>query len=349
VTNTSPGENPVVQFSVTDPTNNDTPYNIQTDPAFTTCTFGLSRLAISIAWDTDDYTNTGSGNGPGQPVSMNPLTACGGASTDEGNGVFSVTSPIAVPAGVIGTAAITIDGHPAVDVDGTTERIAVTNVVDYAGVTDAMPSPRRNAVAIEKCDDCHNQLAMHGNNRTDNPEVCVICHNPNATDANRRAGQCAADLGTDDVPVDMKFMIHALHASGATGVPYEVCGFGNSTHIYDFHYPGRLNNCEGCHLDGGYYPVDPAEVLGTTVDIGLDPLSPTDDTVVSPNASVCSACHTTDLARQHMMQNGGDFDASKSADSSLISSGVETCQLCHGPGRSSDVKAVHGVGEFQFN
>ena len=349
VTNTGVGESPVVRFSVTDPTNGDAPYDIQNDPEFTTCTFGASRVGIGISWDTDDYTNTGSGITPAQPLSLNPLTACGGTSVAEGNGVFSVTSTVAVPATASGSAAITIDGHPAVDIDGSVAQIAVTNAVAYAPITDATAQPRRNAVAITKCDDCHNQLSMHGNNRTDNPEVCVTCHNPNATDVNRRAGACAAVFGTDDVSIDMKFMIHALHGSAASGQSYDVCGYGNSAHTFDFAYPGRLNNCEGCHLDGGYYPVDPSQVLGTTVDVGTDPASPTDDTVVSPNSSVCSACHTSDLARQHMMQNGGDFAATKAADSSLISSGVETCQLCHGPGRSSDVKAVHGVGEFDFN
>ena len=349
ISNTAIGEFPVVEFSVTDPTNGDAPYDIQNDSEFTTCTFGLSRLAIGIAWDTADYHNNDSGSSPGLGISMNPLSGCGGTSTAVGGGVFSVTSPVAVPATAGGSLAVTIDGHPAVDIDGTAERIAVTNAVDYAPITDASAMPRRNAVAIEKCDDCHNQLAMHGNNRTDNIEVCVTCHAPNVTDVNRRAGQCEIDLGLDDTSVDMKYMIHAMHASGAVDVPYEVCGFGNRPHVYDFVYPGKLNNCEGCHVAGGYYPVDPAAVLGTTVDVGADPATPTDDVVVSPNTAVCSSCHTSELAANHMIQNGGDFNATKAADSTLISSGAETCGLCHGEGRSADVAIVHGIDTFESN
>lgn len=358
ITDTAVGETLTIEFSVTDPTNGDAPYNIQTDTAFTTCAGGASRLAIGLNWNTDDYTNTGSGSTPAQPIAMNPLTACGGTSTDVGNGVFSVTSPLAIPADASGSLAVTIDGHPAVDIDGTIERIAVTNAVDYAAITDPDPVPRRALVDIEKCDDCHNQLSVHGNNRTDEPQVCVTCHNPNATDARQRIpvampavppSDCVNVLGADDVTIDMKYMIHAIHAGGAVGTPYEVCGFRNSVHVYDFVYPGKLENCEGCHNPDTYYPVDPSAVLGTTVDVGADAAVPTDDTAISPNSAVCSTCHVSDLAMQHMVQNGGDFNATKAADSSLISSGVETCQLCHGPGRSSDVKEVHGVGEFRFN
>ncbi|MBT8091386.1 MAG: OmcA/MtrC family decaheme c-type cytochrome [Gammaproteobacteria bacterium] len=352
VTGTGIGEVPVIEFSVTDPTNDDEPYDIQNDSEFTTCAQGTSRLVVGIAWSTTDYTNADSGNGPGQPVSMNPLTACGGTSTAAGAGVFSVTSPIAVPATASGTLAVTIDGHPAVDIDGTPTRIGVTNAVAYAPITDTSAVPRRNAVAIEKCNDCHNQLSIHGNNRTDNIEVCVTCHNPNATDINRRVGTCADELGTDDVSIDMKYMIHALHAGAPPeGVPYDVCGFGfpSTPHTYDFVYPGRLNNCEGCHVPGGYYPVDPAAVLGTTVDSGTNSTTPIDDVVVSPNSSVCSSCHTSELARTHMVQNGGDFNAMKNPDSTLIPASVETCALCHGEGRSADVGVVHGVGTFEFN
>lgn len=350
VSNTAVGEFPVIEFSVTDPLNGDTPYDILNDPAWTRC-FD-SRLAVGIAWDTDDYHNNNSGSTPGLPVSIDPLGGgtCFGASTDVGGGVFSVTSPVAVPANAGGSLAVIIEGHPAVDIDGAVERVAVTSAVTYAAITDAAAMPRRQTVAIEKCDECHNQLAVHGNNRTDNIEVCVTCHAPNVTDINRRVGTCATALGTDDTPVDFKVMIHALHAFGKDGVALEVCGFGfpSTPHTFDFDYPGQLNNCEGCHVEDGFYPVDPAAVLGTTVDAN-DPATPADDTVISPNSAVCSACHSEDLARNHMMQNGGDFAATKDADSNLISSGVETCELCHGPGGIADVKVVHHVDEFQFN
>ncbi len=349
ISNTAIGEFPVVQYSVTDPTNGDAPYDLLNDAEWTECAQRGSRLAVGVAWDTADYHNNDSGSSPGLPVSMSAISCDGGAPADLGGGVYSVTSPVAVPASAGGSLAVTIDGHPAVEINGVSTRIAVTNAVAYAAITDATAQPRRNAVAIEKCDDCHSQLSMHGNNRTDKIEVCVTCHAPNATDINRRAGQCATDLGLDDTPIDMKRMIHAIHASGATGVPYEVCGFGNSTHVYDVEYPGKLNNCEGCHLPGGYYPVDPAEVLGTTFDTGTNVASPTDDRVVSPNTSVCSSCHTSSLAANHMIQNGGAFDATKAADSTLISSGVETCALCHGPGRQADVKVVHKIDTFEFN
>jgi OmcA/MtrC family decaheme c-type cytochrome len=365
------GLNPTVHISVTDPTNGDAPYDILNDTEFTTCTFGESRLAISIGWDTADYRNTGSGANPAQPISMNPLTCFGntGATPVAGSpGVFAVISGTAIPDNAAGTtAAVTIDGHPAVDVDGngSFERIPVLNVIEYVGVDGADVSERRQVVDIEKCDDCHKQLSLHGNNRTDNPQVCVVCHNPNATDARQRVPVDPADLedppvdcinvlGDDDAPIDFKFMVHAIHASGETNVNYEACGYNNSVHVYDVKYPGHLNNCEGCHINNDdvsdtFYPVAPGTTLGTTVDVGDDVTTPIDDTVISPNAAVCSTCHVSELAKQHMIQNGGDFEATKAADSSLISSGVETCELCHGKGRTADVKEMHGVDEFQFN
>lgn len=341
-----------VDYSVTDASG--TPYDIASDPEFTACADGTSRLVIDIGWTTDDFRNTGAGTSNAAPLGINALGAdCGGAGTDtDGDGIFTAVAASGLPAGLTGSIAVALEGHPGMDLNGdgviagNSDRVAVTNAIAYFGVDGATASPRRNAVAIEKCDDCHKQLSLHGNNRTDKPEVCAMCHNPNATDINRRvAGSaCVNTLGPDDQPIDFKNMIHGIH-SGNVGV----CGFGNSAHAYfDVVYPGRLNNCEGCHLPGGYYPVEPGEILGTTVDAN-NTSTPTDDVVVSPNSSVCSACHNDFLAAEHMKQNGGDFNATKAADSSLISSSVETCVLCHGPGRTADVAVMHGVGDFEFN
>ena len=358
VSGTAPGDYPVVRFSVTDPTNNDAPYDIHEDAPFTVCSGGASRLSIDIGWDTRDYSNSGEYLATGAlvnglPIQLNPLNACGGNSTDNGDGSFTVTSPTAIPDTVTGTAAVVIEGHPAVDAydDGTVDRIAVTNAISYVPVTDATAAARRAVVDIAKCNDCHNQLSLHGNNRTDKPEVCVVCHNPNMTDAARRidaAGACVQTFGTDDESIDFKRMIHGIHASNVIGKTYDVCGYGNSAHSFDVHYPGKIYNCEGCHLADTYYPVDPDQVLGTTIDAN-DTSTPADDLVISPNAAVCSSCHIDTAARNHMLQNGADFDAGKTAGNQLVTSGAEACDLCHGKGSVSDVGEAHGVGEFQFN
>ena len=371
VANAAVGQAPQVTFTITNPQNSDTPYDLATAPEFTACADGTSRLSVDIGWTTADYTNIGaSSNGaPAHPVEMNPLIGpgCGGTATDNLDGTYTVTSPVTVPAGITGTLAVGIEGHPWVDINGDgltsrNERIAVTNAIFYEGIDGATTVERRNAVAIEKCNECHNRLSIHGSNRTDNPEVCVLCHNPNATDARQRVPvadpsdpptDCVSVLGPDDVSVDFKFMIHALHSGERFEEPYEVCGFRNSVHIYDFKFPGKLNNCEGCHVvsrenPNPYHPVEPGTILGTTITAN-DPLILSDDVAISPNSAVCSACHDSSLSAEHMMQNGGDFAAGKAADGTLISSSVETCTLCHGPGRSADVKEVHGVDQFQFN
>lgn len=349
VTATAPGEKPSVTFKVTDPTRNNAPYDIHADAPFTACAGGASRLSIDIAWSTRDYHNIGSGSNPAQPIQLNPLAACGGSSVKNADGTFTVTSTVAIPASATGSLGVGLEGHPAVDADGdgVLDRIAVTNVHTFAPITDPSAVARRSVVVTSKCDDCHQQLSLHGSNRTDNPQVCVMCHNPGATDVARRvAGSaCEASLGLDDESIDFKYMIHAIH-SGNTGI----CGFGNSANpFFDVKYPGKLNNCEGCHQANTYYPVDPTRVQATTFDAGSDRASPTDDRAVTPNTAVCSACHTGSQAKLHMEQNGGSFDATKNADGTSNEAAAETCSTCHGAGRAADVKVEHKVGEFQYN
>ena len=355
VENGGPGLMPSVTFSVTNPNDNDTPYDIANDEAFVQGG-GASRLAIDLGWSTTDYTNEGSGSGnpgfrpgsPAQMVSINPLF---GGAVDNMDGTFTVTSSVAIPADAVGTGLVAIEGHPALDVndDGTPERLPAGGATDFFPITDATAQPRREAVSLGACLDCHQQLSIHGNNRTDNIDLCLGCHNADATDIRARteAGVDAATSvdGKDEESVDFKRMIHAIHAGGVRADGFAVYGFGGSLHDYsEVVFPGNLNVCENCHVEEGYRPVGP-EVLATTIDSGADLNDPTDDLNITANTAVCSACHDSTLAVEHMKQNGGAFDAMQAADGTLTSPTLgtvtETCALCHGEGGIADVVESH--------
>ena len=254
------------------------------------------------------------------------------------------------PSDAKGSGAALIEGRPAVDVngDGTLERLAVASVGKAFSITDAAPVAYRTIVDIVKCNNCHQELTLHGNSRTGNAELCATCHNPNATDINRRVAgsNCEAVTGTlSDQSIDLKYMVHAIHAAN-----YKVCGFGNTG--YDFSsvvYPGKLNNCEGCHLPDTYYPPGSATAIATTIDAGPDRSTPAGDVAITPASAACSACHSDATARQHMELNGGSFSAVKDASSATPAAPAEACANCHGPGRPSDVKVRHGVGQFPSN
>jgi OmcA/MtrC family decaheme c-type cytochrome len=349
VSNTGPGQMPEATIRVTNPLDGST-YDIN-DPAGP-FQIGSSRLNLDVSWTTaalgnldpnDDLARPADSGAPFPPIQIDFQTGA----TNDGSNTFTKAADLPIPTGIAGSGLAVLEGRAAVDIDGSLDNLPVSSAVSAFAITDSTPQPRRSVVDIEKCNDCHKNLALHGDNRSGNTEVCSTCHNPNATDIQQRVpgSECEAVLGIEDEAIDLKRMIHRIHA-GNVGI----CGYGNSAHSYvGLVYPGRLNNCEGCHLEDTYYPVDAAVILGTTIRAGTDRSSLVDDVVISPNTSVCSSCHTSDLAAEHMRQNGGDFLAGKDNSGALISSGVETCELCHGPGRTADVAEVHGVGDFQFN
>lgn len=357
VTGTNPGDTLAVTFSITDPTSMDARYDIQTDAPFIQGS-GASRIAIDIGWDTRAYNNEGSQSAtvntgtPAQPISLDPLF---GGSVETGNNVFTVTSTVPIPATASGTGVVAIEGHPAYDLDGDgvverSERIPVRNASMFFEITDTTAVPRRQVVDIAKCNNCHQPLSIHGNNRTDNIDVCVTCHNPNATDINRR-DEAGVDVSTapdgkDEEATDFKRLIHAIHGADKRENDFIVYGFGGNEHDFGHvEFPGILNNCETCHLEDTYYPVGPG-VQATTIDTGADRSTAYDDVNITPTAAVCSACHDSNLARVHMEQNGAAWDVVQAADGILNSMSrgavTETCAICHGPGRIADIEVVHG-------
>jgi len=149
-------------------------------------------------------------------------------------------------------------------------------------------------------------------------------------------------------------MVHAIHAGALAG--YKVCGYGNSGYDFSYvKYPGKLNNCEGCHLPGTYYPPDSTTAIASTFDAAPaanpDRSTPLGDVAKTPATAVCSTCHSSQAALNHMVSaaTGGSVTAVKAADSTTPGTPAEGCSTCHGPGKEADVKKVHGIDLFKFN
>lgn len=339
------GQFPVITFQVTDPQNQHQTFDILNHPAFT-AGGGASRLAIDLAWGTGrDYTNHGSTSGVASTVSINALQSA----TDNGDGSFTSQSAIALPASAQGTLSVAIEGHPAADYDGDgvySDQVPVTSRVAHFAINDTEVVTRREVVELAKCNNCHQQLSLHGGNRNDNLVVCAMCHNANNTDINRRPSDTTLTLDAKkEASVDFKTMIHAIHAAQMREQPSVFWGFGFPGTEHDFsqtHFPNQLENCEVCHIPGTYaLPLSP-QVLASTIDSGQLLNDASDDVKVSAGAAVCSSCHDSALAKAHMIQNGGASYTSSQQDIDEFIV-VETCQFCHGDGQTADVKKVHQI------
>jgi OmcA/MtrC family decaheme c-type cytochrome len=368
VTNSAPGQFPVLTVRVTDPTNNNQPYDFSGPTPWT----GLpgSNLRVDLAWPTvPDYTNRdgNTSNAQGQRIEVqfanNGVLSAGVTINPDGS--LTRTSTVAIPASATGTGFAILEGRGVIDFNGNgviesaSERIPVTASGIYFRITGTSTVERRDVVAWTKCDDCHNPLSIHGGARTNNPELCSTCHNPVAVGRAR-----STDPTRPEGSIDLKVMAHAIHAG-----TYQVSNWGFDT---GSPYPGRLNNCEGCHLTNKFYPVDATKVLGSSFRAGPSSATFSDDLAVTPNAAVCGGCHlphdpanpkaggllgaiqdelagrATSVAAAHIRQNGGSFAATRNADGTLVGP-IETCALCHGPGQVSDIRVKHKIDQFVDN
>jgi OmcA/MtrC family decaheme c-type cytochrome len=371
-----------VVFSVTNPVTGAF-YNIKTDPAFAcVASVGLpASVSTLVGWNNTDENNSGSGSNPAQPYTASVLDSYSAPNcsnnanvVDLGDGTFRVTLVgKKIPAGVTGSGRASVYGR--VSMTGTTERVRVKAAYKDFGITDVTPVARRTVVDVAKCEKCHDQVSLHGESRTNEPGLCVVCHNPNATDVNRRPKTGGIPVAANNLDlkkeesIDFKRMIHAIHAAaktdytGATAKGFRdkglvVYGFGGTP--IDFskvRFPGILNDCTTCHLTGTYELTGNWEVpttsgvLGSTIDtapaatdaatLATGLATNADDLNITPTAAVCSACHDGVVAKSHMQLMGALFSATQAT----INAGatLEACAICHGPGRSADVKVIHRV------
>jgi OmcA/MtrC family decaheme c-type cytochrome len=281
-----------------------------------TAPFGASRLAITVGWDTSDYTNEG-GSTPASPPSIDGLDV-GGAVTVRGPNLYRVVA--ALPSSASGTATVSIEGHPAADLDGDGsfgDRIGVKNVFEHVslGGGRATAIARRDVVDGDKCNQCHDSagqgISLHGNNRTGEMQVCAVCHNANNTDINRRpADPAMAADGKKEETIDFKRMIHQIHSGAELEEGIVIYGFGGSVNDFGHvEFIGNRQNCETCHVPDSYGTMAANDALPTTIDTGADLADPDDDLNISPTSAVCSSCHDSIAAKDHMKLHGASFQA----------------------------------------
>ena len=179
---------------------------------------------------------------------------------------------------------------------------------------------------------------------------------------------------------NFKDMIHGIHAGRERRVvPFQTARDRTSTtgagggviQLLDFRrmdFPGRLNNCETCHLtavttDQKTYNFVPASTLVSTYEsidaayaAGIAGATATPalaktalntsnstDTVVTPFAAACMSCHDNTPAKAHISIMGGALNVTRAAAQPTPRplEDIESCVVCHGPGRDFDTERVH--------
>lgn len=296
VAGAGPGQNPTVAFKITE---ND---GKALSPA------DLPFFNLTLAGPTTDYSVRYSESARTASV---PLTGVGYTYTFQGK----------IPAAAKGSFVVGAEAYRMVKLNpGTTKerdhRETVNNPIRYFAVTDSAPVPRRLSVSTEKCNKCHENLALHGTVRHDPEKYCVICHNPSHTDEARRpADQMPAQA------VHLKFMIHRIHTGHELTRDFTVYGFGNrAINFNELRFPGDRRDCETCHVNNSYRLPLPQGLLATTAPREF--FSP-----LQPATAACLGCHDTRDAAAHAFTMTTPFG--------------EACAACHGTGREFAVERVH--------
>ena len=169
----------------------------------------------------------------------------------------------------------------------------------------------REIVKTGNCNECHNQLRVHGSRIE--TQYCVMCHNPGTWDGN--TGNTA----------DFKVMIHKIHRgadlpSVAAGGTYVV-----GDDFSDVVFPQDIRNCTKCH-DGNDQDTQQGGNWKTRLSI-----------------EACGSCHDDiDFSKD----GSGDPPVDPDGHPGGIVSDNSTCLTCHDSGRpGGSVEESHYLAE----
>jgi OmcA/MtrC family decaheme c-type cytochrome len=267
----------------------------------------LNRFSIFVNGPTTDY------------ATANPISETATSATASGDAwLYTFKTPLPADATGSWTASadayrnVTIDDHTA---SGQSVREAAFNPTFTFAVTDAQPMARRVVVALDRCNVCHDVLALHGGQRF-NTQECAICHNPMADDSSQRPAD-------QDPPESISFqrLVHRIHSGENLSQEYTIWGYGGTAHPFnDVRFPGDRRDCVKCHASGTYQvPVPETDIPTITLRDYYSPMQPT--------AAACLGCHDTRDAAVHAF--------------TMTSSFGEACEVCHGNDADFAVDKVH--------
>ena len=263
VDNATPGNAPIVTFSVLDKSGN--PVDISK----------ITSIRVVLGGPNTDYQT-----GPGAiRVSENPNATKGTS------GVYVYTMTNKIPAGAVGSFTVSIEASNTVTLlPGTVIATAAVDAAKpvefYFSVDKSAVVARRQVVSTDKCAACHANLGfVHGGTRA-NTQECVICHNPSLVD------------GTSNQSVNFAWQIHSIHRGENLTNPYVL----GTTNYQDVRFPGDLRDCTACHLTGTYMVENVGAKALVTSTGGFTKTTP-------PISAACQGCHDDIATASHALAN----------------------------------------------
>ena len=313
---------------------------------------------VSMPYPTVEYRTRGVGAGANQAPNLTGITV--GGLTPDAQGYYEVVhalSPDRVAEMVAAGGSGTLVVRGALNDGGDT--LYFPNVTAAFAIDDPVPVPRRTVVLAEDgCRNCHMGLTNHGAGTAynDDLQTCVVCHNANwYHEGTSGGGRTWWQVGMRRNQGLMS-TIHGVHnRSGFFPAAY---ANGKTPLALPAMAPGAagtrdLRNCLQCHLDGTFELPLPPEVSGPSVGLnaGLDDVD--QHLKLTPAAGACASCHvdfsrvnlatgqSTDAAFNHFKTMGGGISFGWSWG--IPDMQGEACAVCHGPGRSYDLRTAHGL------
>jgi OmcA/MtrC family decaheme c-type cytochrome len=329
----------------------------------------MAFLRLTLAGPTTEFAiQDYNGDGiktAGEPIRGAPFTSLGedylqqdarGASP-VGDGNYSVTFSLPIPADAKGTYAVGMEGFKCAAIEGLDQdkgginctsgntefneiRDAGFNVVSYFPVTEVEPVSRRKVVDTTKCVACHDTFSknflVHGGIRN-NGEYCALCHNPSHDSLSRQPAPAEGETDTT-FPVHFKVMIHKIHTGSDLENPYLIfVPSGAATNVQEFRFPGDRRNCEKCHL---------SETNLLRPDMGLATVTHERDSTkgvlntfyTPPIKAACTGCHDGEI---EVLGLPVSVHADMWTMNPNTPNAVEQCSECHSEGRLVAVSRVH--------